>query len=151
MHTTASAPNTALLRQRFEIAAAHRLHAPALTDEQNRAYFGKCNNPSGHGHNYIIEPCVAVPTGAQAGNGVFTAARLEQLVDQAIIQPYDHTHLNIDTAAFDQTKPSGVNPSVENIARIFFEALAPLVSASGATLKNIRVWETEKTSASFPI
>ena len=147
----ASPSPVALLRQRFEIAAAHRLHALTLSDEQNRAYFGKCNNPSGHGHNYVIEPCVAVPVGPAAAANVFTVSQLEQLVERAIIQPYDHTHLNIDTAAFDQGKPGGVNPSVENIARVFFEALAPLVLASGATLQSIRVWETEKTSASYPI
>jgi len=150
MQSTGSPTHTALVRQRFEIAAAHRLNAPTLTDEQNRTYFGKCNNPSGHGHNYVIEPCVAVPVGADADSMAFTVSQLERLVDRAIIAPYDHKHLNIDTAAFDQSKPGGVNPSVENIAKVFFEALAPLVAASGVTLHSIRVWETEKTSASYP-
>ncbi len=150
MQSTGFPSTTALVRQRFEIAAAHRLNAPTLTAEQNRTYFGKCNNPSGHGHNYVIEPCLAVPVGPDAAPAAFTVSHLERLVDQAIIQPYDHKHLNVDTAAFDQSKPGGLNPSVENIAKVFFEALSPLVSTNGVTLHSIRVWETEKTSASYP-
>lgn len=147
----AANPATATLRQRFEIAAAHRLHAPSLGDEANRAFFGKCNNPSGHGHNYIIEPAVSVPlSGTDAGR--FSLAMLEQLVDRAIIQPFDHKHLNIDCPEFNQSLPGGVNPSAENIARVFYDKLAPLISASGtgATLQSVRLWETEKTSAMYP-
>ncbi|MBL8745800.1 MAG: 6-carboxytetrahydropterin synthase [Phycisphaerae bacterium] len=137
-----------LLRQSFDFSAAHRLHVPSLTDEQNRALFGKCNNPSGHGHNYRVEPCVAVRTGAQPAFGL---DQLEALVHERIIRPYDHTHLNEDTAEFGG--PSGVNPSVENIARVFFERLAePIRAGSGgsASLRTLTVWETDRTSATFP-
>ncbi|MEO0483615.1 MAG: hypothetical protein AAF138_08300, partial [Planctomycetota bacterium] len=48
------ASHTALLRERFDFAAAHRLHVPTLSDDENRAIFGKCNNPSGHGHNFSV-------------------------------------------------------------------------------------------------
>ena len=137
-----------LLRQRFEIAASHRLHMPTLSDEENRRVFGKCNNPSGHGHNYVIEPCVAVALDA-AGRPPYGLDELEVSVEQAILTPFDHAHLNTDTLEF---APGAANPSVENISKVFFERLAPLVDGAGkgARLRSLTVWETEKTSATYP-
>ena len=160
----AASPVAAIISQRFEIAAAHRLHTPSLTDEQNRAFFGKCNNPSGHGHNYIIEPRVRVPVGpaasttsasTSASSSVptvprFGLAQLEHAVDAAIIQPFDHKHLNLDTPEFG---PDGLNPSVENISMVFFRRLAPVIAAASAgtaALQSITVFETEKTSSTYP-
>lgn len=146
MPTTGSSAPAFLLRQRFEIAAAHRLHAETLSDEENRAMFGKCNRPSGHGHNYVIEPCVR----AEFCESPMTLAMLESLVHRTILEPFDHTFLNIDTPEFDQ-RVGGVNPSVENIARVFYERLAPQVLAHGhARLESMTVFETEKTSATYP-
>lgn len=140
---------TALMRQRFDFAAAHRLHVPTLSDEDNRAAFGKCNNPSGHGHNYGIEPCVAINLDAPPSDH-FTLADLERLVDEHLIEPFDHTHLNADTKEF--ATDTGVNPSVENIARVFFDRLKPAIAAasSAAELRSIRVWETDRTSCTYP-
>lgn len=145
-----AASRAVVIRQRFEIAAAHRLHVDAYTDQQNRAIFGRCNNPSGHGHNYVFEPAVELST--DAPDGSFTTQAFEAAVDQAILKPFDHTHLNVDTAEFNTTK-GGVNPSVENIARVFFEKLAPLInqhSKGHARLRTMTVFETEKTSATYP-
>ncbi len=142
--------NTVRLRQRFEIAAAHRLHVDALSDEQNRELFGRCNNPSGHGHNYVIEPELEIAADAM-GNGKFELATFERIVDEVILRPFDHTHLNIDTPEFD-TRRGGVNPSVENIARVFFEKLKPAIAGAMSpwgTLKSVTVFETEKTRATF--
>lgn len=154
-------PTTALLRQRFEFAAAHRLHVASMSDADNRAYFGKCNNPSGHGHNYVLEPCVAVPVLADVAPGAaaspstagMTVADLESVVHRVILSRFDHTHLNVDTPEF-RIAPlgDGVNPSVENIARVFFDLLAPAVTAAAPAceLRQVTVWETEKTSATYP-
>jgi 6-pyruvoyltetrahydropterin/6-carboxytetrahydropterin synthase len=146
----------AVLRQRFEFAAAHRLHAAGLSDEQNRDTFGKCNNPSGHGHNYVLEPAVRVPiaraaASAHGAHATFGLPELEAVVDQVIMKTFDHTHLNVDTPHFDQSQ-GGLNPSVENIAKVFYDLLAPAISAGGrgASLASITVWETEKTSATYP-
>lgn len=141
----------AVIRQRFEFAAAHRLHAEGLSDAENRATFGKCNNPSGHGHNYVLEPAVRVPVGGAVGPGRFTLAELEAVVDRVIMARFDHTHLNVDTPHFDQSK-GGLNPSVENIAKVFFELLGPAIgqTGGGAELVSMTVWETEKTSATYP-
>ncbi len=140
---------TVLLRQRFDFAASHRLHAPTLSAEENRRVFGKCNYANGHGHNYQIEPVVAVKVDAR-GLGTLTLQDLERAVDETILQRYDHRHLNLDTPEFN-AGAGGVNPSVENIARVFFERLSPAVARSpGATLRSITVWETDRTSCTYP-
>lgn len=140
-----------LLRQRFDFAAAHRLHVPTLTDEQNRAIFGRCNNPAGHGHNYTVQPTVRVQLNNDATAApTFDLPALERITDETIIQPFDHTHLNEDTAAF--APGTGLNPSVEHIARIFYERLKPAIAAASAgqaELVDITVWETERTSACY--
>jgi 6-pyruvoyltetrahydropterin/6-carboxytetrahydropterin synthase len=140
---------TALLRQRFDFAAAHRLHLPNLSPEQNQALFGKCNNPTGHGHNYQFEPSVEVS--ATRGTPSFTLQDLERLSQSTIIERFDHKHLNQDTAEFDLTK-GGVNPTVENIARVFYELLSKAIATKGkgAKLRAMTVWETDRTSATYP-
>lgn len=135
----------ALLRQQFDFAAAHRLHTPELSDEENRRVFGKCNNPSGHGHNYRIEAAVAVPLDQPPPS--FGLADLEALCDTLVIDRFDHTHLNVDTAEFG---PDGVMPSVENIARVIYDILAPAVAERGASLRQMTVWETDRTSCTYP-
>jgi 6-pyruvoyltetrahydropterin/6-carboxytetrahydropterin synthase len=143
---TAALRGSTMIRQRFEIAAAHRLHVPGLSDAANRATFGKCNNPSGHGHNYVIEPAVVVDGGG--ADQSMSLARLEAIVHEHIIEPFDHTHLNVDRPEFDFTR-GGVNPSVEHIAEVFYRRLTGPVAAAGGRLAHVTVWETEKTSATF--
>lgn len=139
--------STVILRQQFDFAASHRLHSPSLSAEENRRTFGRCNNPSGHGHNYRLEAAVAIPANDA---GRFTLADLERVTLEAVIDRFDHKHLNADTPEFG---PGGLNPSVENIARVCYERLAPAVrdaSAGGATLRHVTVWETDRTSCSYP-
>lgn len=140
-------PSRMLLRSTFDLAAAHRLHVPALSDEQNRELFGKCNNPAGHGHNYRVEVCVGLDADAPPGAW---ADAIERAVEDTIITPFDHKHLNEDTREFSDD--GGVNPTVENIARVFYERLAPAIEASGPSmaLTRVRVWETDRTSATYP-
>lgn len=142
-----------LIRERFDFAAAHRLHVPQHSDDANRATFGKCNNLKGHGHNYQFEPCVSVPiAGANTAASPFTPftiATLEKLADEIILERFDHKHLNEDTIEFDNRR-GGVNPSVENIAHVFFTLLEPHITKAGGTLINLTVWETDRTSATFP-
>ncbi len=137
-----------LIRQRFDFAASHRLHCEHLSDEENRKLFGKCNHPSGHGHNYRVEPCVRVRLAADHLDR-FTLDELEAATDEAIIRRFDHKHLNLDTPEFG---PGGVNPSVENIAMVFFNLLAPAIKerSADAELVNVTVWETDRTCSSYP-
>lgn len=139
----ASRMDVVVMRQRFEFAAAHRLHAPSLSEAENRRIYGKCNHPSGHGHNYHLEPAVEI-----APTSTFTLADLERITDERVVSRYDHTFLNMDASEFGAA--GGVTPSVENIARECYARLAPAIEAAGARLREVRVWETEKTSCTYP-
>ncbi len=145
MHVTDT--QSVLLRQRFDFAAAHRLCVPTLSDAENREIFGKCTNPNGHGHNYQVEPCVRVRTGSDG----LSLAELERTTDETIIERFDHKHLNLDTEEF--ADGTGLNPTVENIARVCHDLLAPAIekaTSGGASLYSITVWETDRTSATYP-
>jgi len=134
-------PTMVRLTQQFEFSAAHRLHCPQLSDEENRRAFGKCNNPNGHGHNYIVEVTVAAEPDTQTG-AVLPLPRLEQIVRRQVVDVLDHKHLNLDTAQFRE-----LNPSVENIARVIWGMLSGQVEP--ARLTNVRVFETPKTWADY--
>ena len=137
-----------LLRLCFDFAAAHRLHVENWSEQKNRACFGKCNNPNGHGHNYKLE--VAVQTSPTLAHPCDIQA-LEQIVTTHVIDRFDHTNLNLDTVEFGSEH--GVIPSVENIARVCFELLADPVSTLGADIRlaSVRVWETDRTSCEYPV
>lgn len=137
----AEKPAMVYLTQQFEFAAAHRLHCAQLSDEENRQTFGKCNNPNGHGHNYLLEVTLRGDPDPKHG-AVLPLPRFEQIVKERVIDELDHKHLNEDTAAFRD-----VNPSVENIARVIWGMLAAHVAP--AVLDSVRVWETPKTWAEF--
>ncbi|MDF1808443.1 MAG: 6-carboxytetrahydropterin synthase [Phycisphaerales bacterium] len=141
--------NSILLRQRFEFAAAHRLHSPALSDQENAQYFGKCNNLHGHGHNYQIEPCIEVPLSSLEDKDV--QSEIQTVVNSILLDHLDHKFLNIDCEWFDQTR-GGVIPSVENITRVCFDQLKDPIAqiAQGIRLVSMTAWETEKTSSIYP-
>lgn len=140
------AEGVVLLRQRSEFAASHRLHVPGLGEAANRELFGKCNNPNGHGHNYVVEPCVALTPGS--GAPPLTVPALEAAVDRAILARFDHMHLNLDTAEFGE---GGLNPTVENISKVCFDLLKEeLGDLDGAELRSITVWETDRTCCTYP-
>ena len=132
----------ALIKQQFEFCAAHRLHAANLTDEQNRQVFGKCNNPSGHGHNYRLEVAAKAPI--RADGSVVPVEQLEALVDETVIEYLDHKHLNVDVAEF-----ADCNPSVENIAKVIYERLDRHMARLDVELDAVSVWETPKTMCTY--
>ncbi len=136
--------NRVLMRQQFEFSAAHRLHCRELSDEANVATFGKCNNPNGHGHNYRIETTVASPIPNEDEAGI-DLATLERIVDETVVDRFDHTHLNLDTDEFAET-----NPSVEAIARVCHDLLVEPIGAAGGELRRVSVWETGKTRCDYP-
>ncbi len=150
-HAAEPARRCVLLSETFEFAASHRLHIPSLGDDANRALFGKCNNPNGHGHNYRIEVAVEVPVALAAEHGVahggqrFGFPDLEEVVGREVMARFDHKHLNLDCPEFRD-----LNPSVEHIARVCHDLLLPAIAARGGTLRFVRVWETEKTSCRYP-
>lgn len=140
-----NAMDRVLISQQFEFSAAHRLHIDQLSEEENRNTFGKCNNPHGHGHNYRIEAVVSAPFADTDDRELFCVSKLEQIVDEQIIRRFDHTNLNLDTVEFAQ-----LNPSVEHIAKVCYELLSEPINEAGAQLARVTIWETEKSSCTYP-
>ena len=127
------------MTQQFEFSAAHRLHCDALSDQENRDTFGKCNNRQGHGHNYVVEVSVAGEIGASGS--VVSLEKFQNTVKAEIVDRLDHKHLNRDVPYF-----ADVNPSVENIAIAIYGWLDGKV---GAELRSVKVFETPKTWAEY--
>lgn len=131
-------PGMIRLSQQFEFSAAHRLHNPSLSDADNVDTFGKCNNPAGHGHNYVVQVTVS---GKPDSNGQMMSVReLERIVDTHAIDKLDHKHLNAQVPEFKE-----LNPSVENIAMVIYRMLAPKLKSENRKLAGVTVWETPKT------
>ncbi len=124
--------------EKFEFAAMHRLWNDKFSDERNFALFGKCANPTGHGHNYIIE--VTIETTPQGSD--FCIGDFEKIVDDEFIKQVDHKNLNVDVSGLN-----GINPTVENIASFAWDRLVGKFSP--AKLHCVTVWETDKTSCSY--
>ncbi|MFM7390297.1 MAG: 6-carboxytetrahydropterin synthase [Vampirovibrionales bacterium] len=128
--------------RRYHFAAAHRLHNPALSDEENRELYMACNNPNGHGHNYVIEFSIS-GTPDPVTNMLIDMVALDTLVQTHIIDVVDHKHLDLDVAWFADTRSTA-----ENIAMIFYNQLAPLLPAN-AHLVQVIVWEGENNAAAY--
>jgi 6-pyruvoyltetrahydropterin/6-carboxytetrahydropterin synthase len=136
---SAAEENVMRVSQQFEFSAAHRLHSPKLTAEQNLEVFGKCNNPHGHGHNYVVEVTLAGSPDPVTGE-VVSIGELHRLVKSRVIQPLDHKNLDVEIDFF-----RGVCSTVENIATYIFQQLDGQFSP--ASLDAVRVYETPKTWA----
>ena len=135
--------NQMRLTQQFEFSAAHRLHCDEFSATENVALFGKCNNPQGHGHNYVIEVTVARDLESVGESGVVIGLEeFEATVKKLVVDRLDHKHLNADVEYF-----ATVNPSVENIAIALFNWLDGHFGS--AKLGNVRVYETPKTWAEY--
>lgn len=139
-----ASPGRVTITDRYEFAAAHRLHVPVLSDDENRARFGRCNNPSGHGHNYQLDVAVSIPLPKGDEPPTFSLDAMQRVVGRHVLERFDHKHLNLDTDEFAHR-----NPSVENLAETCFRLLDSPMERAGATLEQVTVRETEKTSCSF--
>ena len=81
------------LSRRYLFSASHRLHSEAMSAEENQVTYGKCNNPYGHGHNYVIEITVSGPVDAKTGM-VCNLADLDGFIEREVLARYDHENLN---------------------------------------------------------
>jgi 6-pyruvoyltetrahydropterin/6-carboxytetrahydropterin synthase len=120
--------------RRYALSASHRLHSDALTAEENQAAYGKCNNPHGHGHNYVIEVLVSGAVDADTGM-VLNMATLDEVVGNRVIDRFDHTNLNLDSLFVNRV------PTTENLCRAVFELLDGAIDT--VKLAQVRVEETE--------
>jgi 6-pyruvoyltetrahydropterin/6-carboxytetrahydropterin synthase len=125
------------LTRSYEFAASHRLHAPALSGEENLALFGKCNNPMGHGHNYVLEVTITGEPDPTTGM-IADLTHLDTLVHQLVVDRYDHKNLNEDIEEF-----AGKPTTSEKVAAEIFRRLDGQVPAR---LAKVRLWETARNA-----
>lgn len=123
--------------------AAHRLHNPAWSDEQNARVFGKCNNPNYHGHNYELLVQVVGVINPETGY-VIDLGLLNDLIEENVLQKFDHKNLNLDTEEFKH-----LNPSAEHICIVIYNLLRAQLPTQ-LDLK-IRLYETERNFVEYPV
>jgi 6-pyruvoyltetrahydropterin/6-carboxytetrahydropterin synthase len=128
------------LTRRYSFAASHRLHSAHLDEAENQRVYGKCHNPYGHGHNYVVEVTVSgVP---DPGTGMIAhLGELDRFVDSEVLEPFDHKYLNEDVAAFSE-----LVPTTENLCIEIFERLKRF---PGARLERVRLEETGRNSFEY--
>jgi len=132
----------ARLTRRYRFAAAHRLHAPWLTPAENREIYGKCNNPHGHGHDYVLEVTIYGEVDARTGR-VGPVGKLDRLVRERVLAELAHADLSRDVPAFAQQVPTTEN-LVQEIGRRLRESWLPVFGPSGPQLDRIRLHETRR-------
>ncbi len=120
--------------RRLQFNAAHRVHNPALSDEENARLFGKCNNPNWHGHNYTLDVSVTGPIDARTGYVVDLGA-LKRLVEERVVDQIDHRNFNLDVPFM-----RNVIPTSENIIVAIWRELEPAIRPGRLT--RLALWET---------
>jgi 6-pyruvoyltetrahydropterin/6-carboxytetrahydropterin synthase len=119
--------------RRYRLSASHRLHYDGYSEEENRAIYGKCNNPHGHGHNYLVEVTVSGAVDEETGM-VMNMVDLDALVHGEVIERFNLQNLNMDVLFADQV------PTTENLCRAVYRLLEG--RATPAKLKRVRIEET---------
>ena len=120
--------------RRLHFNAAHRVHNPALSDDENQRLFGKCNNPNWHGHNYILDVSVSGPVDDRTGY-VIDLAQIKQVAQREVIDKVDHHNFNLEVDFMQ-----GVIPTTENIVVGIWRVLAPRITPGRLT--RLVLWET---------
>jgi 6-pyruvoyltetrahydropterin/6-carboxytetrahydropterin synthase len=128
--------------RRYRFSASHRLHSAELSAEQNRETYGKCNNPCGHGHDYVLEVTVAGELDSLRGR-LIPVDSLDRFVGRLIIENFDRRNLNLEITEF-----ASLVPTTENLARVVAARLAsawPAVfPAAKVRLEKVKIWETRR-------
>jgi 6-pyruvoyltetrahydropterin/6-carboxytetrahydropterin synthase len=128
------------LTRRYIFSASHRLHSQSLTAEENRAIYGKCNNPHGHGHNYALEVTVSGQVDPATGM-VCNLVDLDSAVRDQVIERFDHVNLNLSPEFAAEV------PTTENLSEDIFHILKQ--SFTHAHLEKVRIEETAKNSFEY--
>lgn len=135
------------LTRRYRFSAAHRLDAPGLSPEENSRLYGKCNNPHGHGHNYVVDVTVAGRVDPETGM-VCDLGLLDTLVQREVLDRFDETHLNLDSESFRDRVPTA-----ENICLEIHRLLKPQLEGAGpgreVRLERVRLEETSSNSIEY--
>ena len=128
------------LGRRYRFSASHRLHTSRLSEEENCRVFGKCSNPHGHGHNYVVEISVSGEVDPATGM-IANLDDLDAFVERQLLEDFDHKSLNEDVPAFRDRVPT-----TENLCMEIFQRLKSFPSAK---LERIRVEETGNNSFEY--
>ena len=126
-------PHVTIIR-RLQFNAAHRVHNPAMSDEENQATFGKCNNPNWHGHNYTLDVSVTGAVDERTGY-VIDLAKLKAIVEREVVNKVDHKNFNLDVDFM-----RGIIPTTENIIVAMWRVLEPVIAPGRLT--KLVLWET---------
>lgn len=128
--------------RRYRFAASHRLHSAAFSEEENRELYGKCSNPYGHGHDYVLEVAAVGPIHPTTGQVVHVPT-LDRLVSDEVLRDFDHRYLNVDIGEFQNKVPTS-----ENIIRVIEDRLAArwrdAFPGDWPRLEGIRLRETRR-------
>ena len=123
--------------------AAHRLHNPSWDETKNDEVFGKCNNPNFHGHNYDLVVKIVGEPDPQTGY-VIDLKKLSDIIEENVLERFDHKNLNLDTKEFKD-----LNPTAENIAIVIYNILREKIDKNLEI--QIRLYETERNFVEYPV
>ncbi|HVG14893.1 MAG TPA: 6-carboxytetrahydropterin synthase [Chitinophagaceae bacterium] len=135
--------NKVAVFRREHFNAAHRLYNPQWDNEQNADVFGKCSLPHFHGHNYEMEVKVVGEPDPVTGF-VIDMKKLSDIIQETVLERFDHKNLNLDTEEFKT-----LNPTAENIAIVIFNLLRPRISEQFELF--IRLYETPRNFVEYPV
>ena len=122
------------LTRKMEFSASHLYHNPALSAGENLRIFGKCNNPNGHGHNYVLEVTIGGETDPTTGM-VLDLKELKEVMEKEVMERMDHRFLNYEVPELAEKIPT-----CENIAVVIWQLLEPKIRQG--RLHRVRLWET---------
>ena len=128
------------LGRRYRFSASHRLHSERLSEEENRRVYGKCNNPHGHGHNYVVEVRVSGTVDPATGM-IANLVDLDGFVEREVIEAFDHKSLNEDVEVFGKQVPT-----TENVCKEIYQRLEHFPKAK---LERVRVEETSNNTFEY--
>ena len=128
------------LTKLYRFSASHRLNSPELSETENQRLYGKCNNPYGHGHNYVVEVTMSGPVDSQTGM-IANLGELDPYVEREVVEAFDQKYLNEEVPEFRTSVPT-----TENVAREIYRRLETFPSAR---LERVRIQETSNNSFEY--
>lgn len=131
---------TVTVTRRVHFNAAHRLHNPSLSDEDNARIFGPCNNPNYHGHNYELDVSVEGEIDPDTGF-VADLGEVKRIAQEVVVRKLDHKNLNLDVAEFGTTIPT-----TENLVVVIWQMLEGRLPGR---LKRLVLWETARNYVEY--
>jgi 6-pyruvoyltetrahydropterin/6-carboxytetrahydropterin synthase len=133
-----------IISKKVEFSASHICRSPQLSASENERVYGAAANPLGHGHNYVVEVAIEGRPDPVTGM-ILDLKRLKDILEEKVLNVYDHRLLNREVAPFDR-----IVPTVENIAIDIWDRIEPAIGLTGsARLYSVRVHETSDLCAEY--